>query len=80
VSSRIENFNDQKLFDTIISRAYTDIQSFYMQTERLCSNGGCLLAMKGNKPEIAEIKASIKIIPLEIPYLQAARHLIKIHQ
>ncbi len=78
VSSRIENFNDQKLFDTIISRAYTDIQSFYMQTERLCSNGGCLLAMKGNKPEIAEIKASIKIISLEIPYLQAARHLVKI--
>jgi len=49
-----------------------------MQTERLCSNGGCLLAMKGKKPEIAEIKASIKIIPLKIPYLQAARHLVKI--
>ncbi len=78
VCSRIENFNDQKLFDTIISRAYSDIQSFYMQTERLCSNGGCLLAMKGKKPEIAEIQASIKIIPLKIPYLQAARHLVKI--
>jgi 16S rRNA (guanine527-N7)-methyltransferase len=78
VSSRIENFNNQKLFDTIISRAYSDIQSFYMQTERLCSNNGCLLAMKGKKPEIAEIQASIKIIPLKIPYLQAARHLVKI--
>jgi len=78
VSSRIENFNDQKLFDTIISRAYADIESFYMQTKRLCSNGGCLLAMKGKKPEIAAIKASIKIIPLKIPYLQAARHLVKL--
>jgi 16S rRNA (guanine527-N7)-methyltransferase len=84
VSSRIENFNSQKLFDTIISRAYTDIYSFYIQTERLCC--GCLLAMKGNKPEteIAEMKqftsASIKIIALNIPDLQAARHLIKILQ
>lgn len=78
VSSRIENFNDQKLFDTIISRAYADIEVFYMQTKRLCSNGGCLLAMKGKKPEIAAIKASIKIIPLKIPYLQAARHLVKL--
>jgi len=29
--------------------------------------------MKGKKPEIAAIKASLKI-----PYLQAARHLVKI--
>lgn len=86
VSSRIENFNTEKLFNTIISRAYTETQKFYMQTENLCSNSGCLLAMKGNKPEteIAEMKqftsASIKIIPLNIPYLQAARHLIMIRK
>lgn len=88
VRSRIEKFNpsqekiDEK-FDTIISRAYSDIYCFYQQTLPFCATGGCILAMKGIYPateitQMADLPISMENFSLQIPQLQAQRHLIVI--
>ena len=68
-------------FGTIISRAYTDLHRFYMQTARLCATSGSLLAMKGTYPEteiakMAKMPVHLECIPLQVPQLSAQRHLI----
>ena len=50
ISTRIETFKPPYLFNTIISRAYSNLALFYQQTIALCANDGYLLAMKGNYP------------------------------
>ncbi len=79
VCTRLEAFKPSDKFSSIISRAYSNLQSFYTQSAHLCATKGCLLAMKGIYPdqEIAQISGlQLEIIALEIPQLQAQRHLI----
>jgi 16S rRNA (guanine527-N7)-methyltransferase len=88
VHSRMEKLNpsQQKIdekFDTIISRAYSEISHFYQQTLPFCATGGLLLAMKGTYPateiaKMADLPVSIESIALQVPQLQAQRHLIMI--
>jgi 16S rRNA (guanine527-N7)-methyltransferase len=71
----------EKIFGTIISRAYANLHRFYTQTVRLCATGGRILAMKGIYPEtelaqMAKLPAHLETIPLQVPQLQAQRHLI----
>ncbi len=70
-------------FNTVISRAYTDIQLFYTQTAKFIAKNGCLLAMKGVYPEeeifaIQQLPVNITSIILQVPQLSAHRHLIEI--
>jgi 16S rRNA (guanine527-N7)-methyltransferase len=88
VQSRIETFKPPQeiidgKFDTIISRAYTNMCAFYQQTVALSATSGCFLAMKGIYPkseiaEMAHLLVSIESFPLQIPQLSAERHLIMI--
>ena len=88
IQSRIETFYPPQeivdgKFDTIISRAYTNMHAFYQQTTSFCAKDGCILAMKGVYPkmeiaEMADLLVSIKSFPLQIPQLSAERHLIMI--
>ena len=84
ICTRTEKFHPDEKFSTIISRAYANLHTFYTQTARLCMTDGCLLAMKGTYPE-AEIAQMVQqqvhldSFPLQIPQLEAQRHLIVIH-
>jgi 16S rRNA (guanine527-N7)-methyltransferase len=79
VCTRLEAFKPTYKFNTIVSRAYSNLLLFYTQSAHLCTSKGCLLAMKGIYPneEIAKISGvQIETIALKIPQLQAQRHLI----
>jgi 16S rRNA (guanine527-N7)-methyltransferase len=77
--ARVEQMSGQ--YAQISSRAFAEIGLFVSLTRHLLAPGGRWLAMKGIRPdeEIAALPADIcveSIIPLQIPGLDAERHLI----
>jgi 16S rRNA (guanine527-N7)-methyltransferase len=81
VTERIEDFETEERFSTVISRAYTSLHNFLAQTEELCEPRGRILAMKGLYPEqeIAELvhlPVKLETVTLHVPQLSAQRHLI----
>ncbi len=81
VQARVEQFFPTQLFDTIVCRAFAKLQFFHEQGIRLCSPKGCLLAMKGVYPqaELAEVVGlteKMETIFLQVPQLEADRHLV----
>jgi 16S rRNA (guanine527-N7)-methyltransferase len=82
--SRIEDFQPEVLFDTVICRAFSDLPDFYRYAARLCSHDGRMLAMKGVYPmtevECLEDKSVIDdVVSLKVPGLDAERHLVIMH-
>ena len=79
VNKRVEEFNSGELFEQIISRAFSEIELFIRLTKHLIADNGQWLAMKGVAP-VQELKALSlqpeKIIPLEVAFLEAERHLV----
>lgn len=69
-----------KGFDGIISRAFTDLGDFLRVTRHLMAEQGCWAAMKGApEQELAGIPEGCRIeriIPLQVPGLDAARSLV----
>jgi len=81
---RVEEFQPERLFDTVICRAFSDLPDFYRYAARLCNAGGKMLAMKGVYPmtevECLEDKSVIDdVVTLKVPGLDAARHLVIMH-
>lgn len=81
VCDRVENYQAEPKFDTIVSRAFSDLASFAKLASHLCAPNGIMLAMKGVYPheEAAQLPATIaieKVIPLKVPMLEAERHLV----
>lgn len=79
VCSRVEDFQPERKFGQIISRAFSDLAEFVRLTEHLLADHGQWLAMKGVYPydEIAQIKdMSVEVLPLNVPGLEAQRHLV----
>lgn len=77
--ARVEEMPGQ--YAQISSRAFAEIPLFIQLTRHLLAPGGRWLAMKGVRPdaEIAALPADIlveAIIPLQVPGLDAERHLI----
>jgi len=83
VCQRVEQWQTPQRFNSILSRAYSDLETFYQQTSTLCAAGGCLLALKGKLPE-DELNALQKrglqsaTQVLNVPDLHEKRHLIKL--
>ncbi|MBI5923297.1 MAG: 16S rRNA (guanine(527)-N(7))-methyltransferase RsmG [Betaproteobacteria bacterium] len=82
---RIQDFKTSELFDRVISRAFSSLKEFVFQSSHLLAAGGRLLAMKGIHPkhEIADLPSGWQIrqvIPLQVPELEAQRHLIVIEK
>ncbi len=81
---RIEDYHPEKLFSTVICRAFSDLRDLCLHAARLCEPDGRLLAMKGVYP-MAEIeglddKTVIDdVVPLNVPGLDAERHLVLMH-
>ena len=81
VDSRVEEYQPDELFDTIICRAFSDLPDFYRYAARLCNDDGRMLAMKGVYPmtevECLEDKSVIDdVVALKVPGLDAERHLV----
>lgn len=81
VCERVEAWQPDVKFDQVISRAFSDLGEFVRLARHLCAPGGSLLGMKGLYPfeEIAQLPAGMvaeKIIPLNVPGLEAQRHLV----
>jgi 16S rRNA (guanine527-N7)-methyltransferase len=80
ICARVEDWNPQRKFDGIISRAFSELSEFLRLTRHLKSLQGRWVAMKGNPnqellslPEGCYIES---VQPLQIPGLDAARSLV----
>lgn len=77
--ARVEELSGS--YAMITSRAFSELADFVRLTRPLLAPGGCWLAMKGQQPdqELAALPAGVKLSalhPLEVPGLDAARHLV----
>ena len=84
-SERVESWQTPNKFDVIISRAFSDMGEFVRITRHLLARGGLFAAMKGLHPyeEIEKLPPDCKlqqVLPLAIPGLEGARHLVLIGQ
>jgi 16S rRNA (guanine527-N7)-methyltransferase len=79
-ATRVEELRDEAPFDIVISRAFADLETFAATSARHLAPNGALVAMKGVHPgdEIAHVEGSFTVesIPLDVPGLDAARHLV----
>jgi 16S rRNA (guanine527-N7)-methyltransferase len=85
VIERAEIYRPGELFKTVISRAFSDLADFVKLAGHLCAPDGAMVAMKGLNPheEMALLPPSwrvAKAVRLEIPQLEASRHLVFMHR
>jgi len=83
VQSRVEEFESEVLFNTIISRAYSAIGDMVKQTSHLLAKDGVFLAMKGANPitEIDELSSNYTVEEshvIKVPGLEEERRLLEI--
>lgn len=80
-NARLEEFQADLLFDTVISRAFSSVENIASQAGPLCKPDGRMLAMKGVYP-LAELEAVpagfvVREVPrLHVPSLDGERHLV----
>ncbi len=80
-AERIEAWSGVDRFETIVSRAFSDLAEFVTASSRLLADGGRFVAMKGVHPfeEIERLPAGFKVdevVKLHVPGLDAERHLV----
>lgn len=78
---RTEAWRPGRVFEMVISRAFSDLAEFVTLAGRHVAPGGCLAAMKGIYPheEIARLPHGWRLqqaIPLAVPGLRAQRYLL----
>ena len=87
VHERIEDFNDEIGFDTIICRSYASLSKIYLNSKKHLKDHGIIIAMKGKEPyqelkELREVDKNIcfNVETLNVPRLSAERHAIIIYK
>ena len=87
VHARIEDFNNDVRFDTIICRSYASLSKIYLNSKKHLKDRGIIIAMKGKEPykelkELREISKDIyvDVKSLNVPGLVAERHAIIIYK
>jgi 16S rRNA (guanine527-N7)-methyltransferase len=80
--SRVEAFEDDTGFDTIISRAFSSLEDFLVMSEHLLRKNGKLLAMKGQHPkqELEQLAMPWETIPVYVPGINAERCIVRIEK
>lgn len=80
VHTRVEEYRPAMLFDSIVSRAFSDLSAFMTVAAPLLAPGGRLLAMKGARAaeELRTAAAGWRVTlhVLAVPGLDAARELV----
>jgi len=79
---RIEHYQPTIYFNSIVSRAFSSVQSFVSVASERLSSGGVLLAMKGQRPdkELQQIDNDFSVIPIMVPGVDAERCLVQLHK
>lgn len=82
VQARVEDYQPDTPFDGVLSRAFASIKDMLHWCQHLVDSQGTFLALKGQLPsqELETLPAGFVvggIIKLDVPGLQAERHLIK---
>lgn len=86
-AERAENFHPEAKFNTVISRAFSDLADFIQLAGHLCAaeDSSRLVAMKGVYPheELAQIPPQFmveKTLSVAVPGLEAERHLVMLRR
>lgn len=79
VCDRVETWSSPRLFDTVVSRAFSDLPEFLALAGKLCAKTGVVVAMKGVYPheELAQVPGDFhlrNVVALNVPGLGAERH------
>jgi 16S rRNA (guanine527-N7)-methyltransferase len=78
--ARVEGWQPEEKFDGIISRAFAEVAEFTTLTRHLLKPDGGWVAMKGApEQELARLSTEVaveRVIPLQVPSLEAARCLV----
>ena len=80
-TGRVESYRPSRLFDIVVSRAFSELSDFVTQARHLVTQDGVMLAMKGVYPfdEISRVPNThvvSKVDELHVPLLDAKRHLV----
>jgi len=77
VNSRVEKFQFEHGFDTVITRATTDVDILCKLVQHLQAKSGQILAMRGKHTasELDKLSQNIIIYKIKVPYLNEERHL-----
>ncbi|BBB15761.1 ribosomal RNA small subunit methyltransferase G [Candidatus Rickettsiella viridis] len=83
IQTRVEQFQTNICFDSIITRAFTSLTDFLKKTQHLACQKGIFLSMKGQYPteEINQLDATFSVMsvnPIQIHGLNEKRHVIVI--
>jgi 16S rRNA (guanine527-N7)-methyltransferase len=78
--SRVEDFEPELPFDTVLTRAFASLPEIVELTQHLICENGTLLCMKGQTPddELATVNAQTTLISINVPHIEAERCLVKI--
>lgn len=79
VCERVESWAAAQPFNTVVSRAFSELSEFVARAGRLCAKDGVVIAMKGVYPhdELAQLPQNFRlrgVVPLKVPGLGAERH------
>jgi 16S rRNA (guanine527-N7)-methyltransferase len=80
-TKRVEQLEVKTKFDVITSRAFADLSDFVNWSGHVLAEGGQFIALKGTAPaeereRLPEPWKVQKLEPLEVPGLDAERHLV----
>lgn len=75
VQSRVENYHPPFDFDTLTSRAFSELAQMIKWTQHLINKNGIWLAMKGRRPEteLTSINLPYQVNPYTVPGLDGER-------
>lgn len=78
--SRVEQYQPEIAFDTVITRAFAGLPIIVELTAHLLGKGGIVLAMKGQSPdeELGHMPQKTTVIPIHVPGIEAERCLVRI--
>ena len=83
IPARVEKYFPTQRYDTVVSRAFSDLATFVKSAQHLCVEDGKsrLIAMKGRFPDAESMQLPEnciveRVIRVNVPGLRAARHLI----
>ncbi|MCU7810086.1 MAG: 16S rRNA (guanine(527)-N(7))-methyltransferase RsmG [Candidatus Thiodiazotropha sp. (ex Notomyrtea botanica)] len=84
VHTRVEVYQPENGFDMLISRAFTSLPNMLDLTAGLRRSDTVLLAMKATVPQdelqTLEVENNCRIIPLQVPYTEGQRCLVRFSQ
>lgn len=85
IQARAQAYLPGKEFATIVSRAVASTPDFFAMTAPLLPRPARLLAMQGKRPAGSDLEGLeprpdiLRVHPIEVPFLDAERHLIEAH-